>query len=305
MSPQARSKQGKVWADSFEKFVRANTAGCIPNEKEADSRYTKAGASLKIFTYPTLKSLLLPTDFVWKSRKGVLYPGCWAEKQITANETQYVDTHACGLFVVPPPLIVQLVHNLNYQTGPNGKYFVSWFSWTSISNPQTGAVANGEPSTNCGHACYTMFHWGITAQKKKKDIYGGSDGKPWRLHTPVLSAKTIEAIDNFAKKILCECPLFACYLLSVGLYGQLTMGSMQKTVDLMMEHTGFGRDSSFIDTRCLELFVEKGRRKFVATPLTLNKTPEKLLHMNLPPLHVKKYKSSAPSWVQWVILPQH
>ena len=149
MSPQARSKQRKERVDSFQNFIMANTAGCIRNKKEAHSRYAKAGASLKIFTYPTLKSLLLPTDFVRKSKNGVAYPGCLAETQITANETQYVDTHACGLFVVPPPLIVHLVHNLNHQTGPNGKYFVSWFSWTSISNSQTEAVAKAEPSTNC------------------------------------------------------------------------------------------------------------------------------------------------------------
>ena len=46
-----------------------------------------------------------------------------------------------------------------------------------------------------------MFHWRAAAQKKKKDIYVGSDGNPWSLRTPVLSAKTIEAIDNFAQKI--------------------------------------------------------------------------------------------------------
>jgi len=38
MSPQARSKQRKVWADSFEKFIMANTAGCISTDQMRHSQ---------------------------------------------------------------------------------------------------------------------------------------------------------------------------------------------------------------------------------------------------------------------------
>ena len=35
-----------------------------------------------------------------------------------------------------------------------------------------------------------------------------------------------------------------------AIYGELTVGSMQKMINLMIEHTGFGADSRFIDVGC-------------------------------------------------------
>lgn len=35
-----------------------------------------------------------------------------------------------------------------------------------------------------------------------------------------------------------------------SMYGELTAGSMQKMINLMVEHTGFSKDSRFIDVGC-------------------------------------------------------